>query len=47
MATTGQGQNKSAFLRELFGKNPNLKLEQATEAWQEAGNEGEVGSHGG
>ncbi len=44
MATTGQGQNKSAFLRELFPKNPALTLEGATEAWQKAGNEGEVSS---
>jgi hypothetical protein len=44
MATTGVGPNRSAFLRDLFGKNPNLKLGEATEAWQKAGNEGEIGS---
>ncbi len=44
MATTGAGPNKSAFLRELFQKNPALTLEGATEAWQKAGNEGEVSS---
>lgn len=43
MATAGS-TNKSAFLRDLLGKNPSLKLEQATGAWQEAGNEGEIGS---
>src|SRR3954447_1733312 len=43
MATAGS-PNKSAFLRELFGRKPDLNLEQANEAWQEAGNEGEVGS---
>ncbi|OJW27643.1 MAG: hypothetical protein BGO49_23140 [Planctomycetales bacterium 71-10] len=43
MATAG-GTNKSAFLRDLLGKNPDLNLGQATEAWHEAGNEGEVGS---
>jgi hypothetical protein len=44
MATAGKGQNKSAFLRELFEKNPALKEAEATEAWQKAGNEGEIGS---
>jgi hypothetical protein len=44
MATTGDGPNKSAFLRDLFGKNPGLKLDEATGAWQKAGNEGEIGS---
>jgi hypothetical protein len=43
MATAGS-TNKSAFLRDLLGKKPDLNLGQATEAWQEAGNEGEVGS---
>lgn len=43
MATAGS-TNKSAFLRDLLGKNPDLNLGQATEAWLEAGNEGEVGS---
>src|SRR4051794_14752816 len=44
MATAGKGQNKSAFLRELFEKNPAIKEAEATEAWQKAGNEGEIGS---
>jgi hypothetical protein len=44
MATTGDGPNKSAFLRDLFAKNPGLKLDEATGAWQKAGNEGEIGS---
>ena len=43
MATAGS-TNKSAFLRDLLGKNPDLNLGQATEAWHEAGNKGEVGS---
>ena len=44
MATAGKGQNKSAFLRELFEKNPSIKEAEATEAWQKAGNEGVIGS---
>ena len=44
MATAGKGQNKSAFLRDLFRKNPAIKEAEATEAWQEAGNEGAIGS---
>ena len=43
MATAGKGQNKSAFLRDLFEKNPAVKEAEATEAWQKAGNEGEIG----
>ena len=43
MATAGS-TNKSAFLRDLLGKNADLNLGQATEAWQEAGNDGEIGS---
>ena len=43
MATAGKGQNKSAFLRDLFEKNPAVKEAEAIEAWQKAGNEGEIG----
>jgi hypothetical protein len=42
MATTGKSQNKSAFLRELFQKNPEVKEAEAAQAWQKAGNEGEI-----
>jgi hypothetical protein len=44
MATASKNGNRSAFLRDLFVKNPGLTLEGATEAWQKAGNEGEVSS---
>jgi len=43
MATADKGPNKSAFLRDLFKKNPALKEAEANEAWQKAGNEGEIG----
>jgi hypothetical protein len=38
------GPNQSAFIRELFGKNPDLKLGDANKAWTEAGNSGEIGT---
>ena len=44
MASTGKSQNKSAFLRELFQKNPEIKQAEATQAWSNAGNEGEIAS---
>jgi hypothetical protein len=43
MATAHKGPNKSAFLRDLFKKNPTLKEAEVNEAWQKAGNEGEIG----
>ena len=42
MASTGKRQNRSAFFRDLFHKNPEVKGSEATEAWQKAGNEGEI-----
>jgi hypothetical protein len=42
MATTGKGQTRSDFLRELFEKNPAIKEAEVTEAWQKAGNEGTI-----
>lgn len=44
MATATKDENKSAFLRDLFQKNPNLKAADATEAWQKAGHDGAIGS---
>ena len=42
MANTGKSQNKSAFLRDLFQKNPEVKEAEANQAWSKAGNEGEI-----
>ena len=42
MASTGKSQNKSAFLRDLFQKNPEIKEAEATQAWSKTGNEGEI-----
>jgi hypothetical protein len=44
MATTGKGQNKSAFLLDLLKRNPQTTFAQAEEAWKAAGNEGTVSS---
>ena len=43
MATADKGPNKSAFLRDLFKKNPALNEAEVNQAWQKAGNEGEIG----
>jgi hypothetical protein len=42
MATTGKGQSRSDFLRELFQKNPGVSEKEAAEAWAAAGNEGTI-----
>ena len=42
MATTGKGQTRSDFLRDLFQKNPGVSEKEAAQAWQEAGNEGTI-----
>src|SRR3954470_1263625 len=42
MATARKGPNKSAFLRELFGRNPQASLEEANQEWTRAGNEGSI-----
>jgi hypothetical protein len=44
MATDDSSPNKSAFLRALFQKNPNLREADASEAWQKAGYEGTIGT---
>ena len=42
MATARKGPNKSAFLRELFGRNPQASLEEANQEWTKAGHEGSI-----
>jgi hypothetical protein len=38
------GPNRTAFIRELFGQNPNAKLGDARKAWADAGHKGELGN---
>lgn len=42
MATTPKAPTKTAFLRDLFLKNPKVTEEEANAAWQQAGNEGTI-----
>ena len=44
MAITGKSPNKSAFLRDLFRKDPGVNLKDAEKAWTEAGNDGPISS---
>jgi hypothetical protein len=44
MATTGKGQTRSDFLRDLFQKSPGVSEKEAAQAWAAAGNEGTISS---
>jgi hypothetical protein len=43
-ATTKRGPKKLAFIRELLGRNPELKLKAVNEAWTKAGHKGSISS---
>lgn len=42
MASKGKKLNKTAFLRELFRKSPEVNIAGANEAWTKAGNEEKI-----
>ena len=43
MATAGAGRGrKSSFIRDLYDKDPKVNFEQASRAWRDAGNEGDL-----
>jgi hypothetical protein len=42
MATTGKGQTRGEFLRDLFQKDPGVGEKEAAQAWAAAGNEGTI-----
>ncbi len=43
MATAGAGRGqKTAFIRDLYDKDPKVNFEEANKAWKAAGNEGDL-----